>query len=86
MRDDLRAYVVAEPGDPRGVLVVDETAFPKQGRHSAGVPRQYCGTLGKRANCQVGVFLGYASPKGHVGLDRVLYLPQEWTDARARCH
>ena len=67
------------------VLVVDETAFPKQGRHAAGVARHYCGTLGQRANCQVGVFLGYASPTGHVGLDRVLYLPHEWTDARARC-
>jgi SRSO17 transposase len=85
VRDDLRTYVVAELGDPAGVLVVDETGFPKQGTHSAGVARQYCGTLGKRANCQIGVFLGYASPKGHVGLDRALYLPQEWTDDRARC-
>jgi SRSO17 transposase len=84
VRDDLRAYVVAELGDPRAVLVVDETGFPKQGTHSAGVARQYCGTLGKRANCQVGVFLGYASPRGHVGLDRALYLPQDWTEARAR--
>jgi SRSO17 transposase len=85
VRDDLRRYVVAALGDPRAVLVVDETAFPKQGRHSAGVARQYCGTLGKRANCQVGVFLGYAAPGGHAGLDRALYLPQEWTDDRARC-
>jgi SRSO17 transposase len=85
VRDDLRAYVVAELGDPRGVLVVDETGFPKQGTHSVGVARQYCGTLGKRANCQIGVFLGYASAKGHVGLDRALYLPQAWTDDRARC-
>ncbi|MGH2354909.1 MAG: IS701 family transposase [Chloroflexota bacterium] len=85
VRDDLREYVVAEVGDPAAVLVVDETGFPKQGRHSAGVARQYCGTLGKRANCQVGVFLGYASPTGHVGLDRALYLPQAWTDDRARC-
>src|SRR5919201_4463927 len=85
VRDDLRTYVVADLGDPAAVLVVDETGFPKQGRHSAGVARQYCGTLGKRANCQIGVFLGYASPKGRVGLDRALYLPQEWTDDRARC-
>ena len=85
VRDDLRTYVVAALGDPAGVLVVDETGFPKQGRHSAGVARQYCGTLGKRANCQIGVFLGYATAKGHVGLDRALYLPQEWTDDRARC-
>ncbi len=85
MRDDLRAYVVTALGDPAGVLVVDETGFPKQGRHSAGVARQYCGTLGKRANCQGGVFLGYASPQGHAGLDRALYLPAEWTADRARC-
>jgi SRSO17 transposase len=85
VRDDLRAYVLAELADPAGVLVVDETGFPKQGTHSAGVARQYCSTLGKRANCQIGVFLGYASPKGHVGLDRALYLPQAWTDDRERC-
>ena len=85
VRDDLRAYVVAELADHGAVLVVDETGFPKQGTHSAGVARQYCGTLGKRANCQIGVFLGYASRKGHVGLDRALYVPQEWTEDRARC-
>jgi SRSO17 transposase len=84
VRDDLRAYAVAALGDPRAVLVVDETGFPKQGRHSAGVARQYCGTLGKRANCQIGVFLGYAGPKGHAGIDRALYLPREWTDDRER--
>lgn len=64
VRDDLRRYVVAKLGDPDGILVVDETGFPKQGKHSAGVARQYSGTLGKIANCQIGVFLGYASPKG----------------------
>jgi SRSO17 transposase len=85
VRDDLRAYVVAELADPQAVLVVDETGFPKQGRHSAGVARQYCGTLGKRANCQIGVFLGYAGRRGHVGLDRALYLPQEWAEDRERC-
>jgi SRSO17 transposase len=78
VRDDLHQYVVAELGDARGILVVDETGFAKQGKHSAGVARQYSGTLGKIANCQVGVFLGYASPAGHVGLDRELFIPQEW--------
>lgn len=85
VRDDLRQYVVAELGDPEGVLVVDETGFPKQGTHSAGVARQYSGTLGKVANYQVGVFLGYASAKGHVAFDRELFIPQEWSTDRARC-
>lgn len=85
VRDDLCAYVTEHLGDRTGVLVVDETGFPKQGRHSTGVARQYSGTLGKIGNCQVGVFLGYASPQGHVGLDRALYLPKEWTDDRPRC-
>jgi SRSO17 transposase len=85
VRDDLRRYVVAELGDPRGVLVVDETGFPKQGKHSVGVARQYSGTLGKIANCQIGVFLGYAASGGHVGLDRALFVPQEWLADRERC-
>ena len=77
-RDDLRASVAAALGDPAGILVVDETGFPKQGIHSVGVARQYCGTLGKIANCQIGVFLGYAGAKGHAAIDRALYLPQAW--------
>jgi len=85
VRDELRHYGMAEWGHPRGVLVVDETGFPKQGRHSVGVARQYCGTLGKIANCQIGVFLGYASPRGHVGLDRALFVPEAWFRDRARC-
>jgi SRSO17 transposase len=85
VRDDLRRYVVTELGDPHGVLVVDETGFPKQGEHSVGVARQYSGTLGKIGNCQVGVFLGYATAHGHVGLDRALFLPQEWAADRERC-
>jgi SRSO17 transposase len=85
VRDDLRRWVVAELGDPDGLLVVDETGFVKQGTHSVGVARQYCPTLGKVANCQIGVFLGYASPKGHVGIDRALFVPQEWFAEPARC-
>jgi SRSO17 transposase len=84
LRDDLRAYVVAAFGDPAGVLVVDETGFLKQGTKSVGVKRQYSGTAGHIQNCQVGVCLGYASPNGRAGLDRALYLPQEWADDPAR--
>ena len=80
LRDDLRAYVAAELGDPDGVLVVDETGFLKKGAKSCGVARQYSGTAGRIENCQVGVFLGYASPKGRAGLDRALYLPRDWAN------
>jgi SRSO17 transposase len=80
VREALRDYVVAELGDPTGVLVVDETGFLKQGRKSVGVKRQYSGTAGRIENCQIGVFLGYASARGRAGLDRALYLPQEWAD------
>jgi SRSO17 transposase len=85
VRDDLRAYVVAHLGDPEGVLVVDETGFLKKGTKSAGVQRQYSGAAGRTENCQIGVFLTYAGARGHTFLDRALYLPQSWTDDRARC-
>jgi SRSO17 transposase len=85
VRDDLRAYVVQHLGDPQGILVVDETGFLKKGEKSAGVQRQYSGTAGRRENCQIGVFLTYAGPRGHTFLDRALYLPTSWTDDRDRC-
>lgn len=85
VRDDLRAYVVEHLGDPGGILVVDETGFLKKGAKSAGVQRQYSGTAGRRENCQIGVFLTYAGPRGHTFLDRALYLPASWTDDRDRC-
>ena len=85
VRDELHTYIRQHLGDPNGVLVLDETGFLKKGRHSAGVARQYSGTVGKVDNCQIGVFLSYASPLGHALLDRELYLPQEWTDDRERC-
>jgi SRSO17 transposase len=85
VRDELRTYVRQHLGDPNGVLVLDETGFVKKGGHSAGVARQYTGTVGKVENCQIGVFLGYASPLGQALVDRDLYLPCEWTDDRERC-
>ena len=85
LRDDVRPYVVEHLGAPEAVLVVDETGFLKKGQQSAGVARQYSGTAGRVDNCQIGVFLTYASPRGHVLLDRELYLPKEWTSDEARC-
>src|SRR2546425_2401761 len=70
--------VETDLGADEGVLMVDGSDFPKQGVHSAGVKRQYCGELGKRANCQAGVFVGYVSPQGYTVLDRRLYVPVEW--------
>ncbi len=78
VRDDLRAYVAEHLGHPDAVLVSDQTGFLKKGTKSVGVKRQYCGTAGKHENCQVGVFLAYASPTGRAFLDRELYVPQEW--------
>jgi SRSO17 transposase len=70
VRDDVRDYVVEHLGDPAGVLVVDETGFLKKGTKSAGVARQYSGTAGRVENCQIGVFLGYATAAGRTFLDR----------------
>ncbi len=78
VRDDLLAYVKEHLNDPHGVLVLDETGFLKKGDKSVGVARQYSGTAHDVVNCQIGVFLTYASPKGHTFLDRALYLPEEW--------
>src|SRR5438105_8908171 len=77
---DVRALVVGRLGDPSGVLVVDETGFLKKGARSCGVARQYSGTAGRVENCQVGVFLGYASATGRAAVDRALYLPRDWAD------
>jgi SRSO17 transposase len=77
--DDLRGYVAGVLGDPDGVLIGDDTGFEKGGTHSAGVQRQYTGTAGKITNCQIGVFLAYASGQGRALVDRELYLPRSWT-------
>lgn len=84
VRDDLRSYVVEHLGDPDGVLVVDETGFLKKGTKSVGVQRQYSGTAGRVDNCQIGVFLAYASRRGRTFLDRELYLPKDWAADAAR--
>lgn len=84
VRDDLRRYVVEHLGEPDGVLIIDETGFLKKGTKSVGVQRQYSGTAGRRENCQIGVFLSYASATGRTFLDRALYLPQEWADDQVR--
>ena len=70
--------VETDLGADDGVWLVDGSDFPKQGVHSVGVKRQYCGELGKRANCQAGVFVGYASPQGYTVLDRRLHGPMAW--------
>jgi SRSO17 transposase len=78
LRDDVREYVLEHLAGDESVLVVDETGFIKKGDKSVGVKRQYTGTVGKRENCQVGVFLAYASERGAAFIDRELYLPEEW--------
>lgn len=83
--DDVRQYVVDNLGDPGAVLIVDDTGFLKKGTRSAGVQRQYSGTAGRTENCQVGVFLAYATDRGRTLIDRRLYLPTSWTDDRDRC-
>jgi SRSO17 transposase len=85
LRDELCTYVLDYLEDADAVGVIDETGFLKKGTQSAGVARQYSGTAGKIENCQIGVFLAYASGQGHTLIDRELYLPKEWTDDRERC-
>jgi SRSO17 transposase len=85
VRDEVRRYAVEYLGEEEAVLIVDETGFVKKGTHSAGVQRQYSGTAGRVENCQIGVFVAYATQQGHALLDRALYLPQSWTADRERC-
>jgi SRSO17 transposase len=84
LRDVVRDYALETLAAPDAVLVLDETGFLKQGRASCGVARQYTGSAGKIANCQIGVFAAYASRHGHAFIDRALYLPKIWTDGPAR--
>jgi SRSO17 transposase len=84
LRQTLRDQVGQQLGQGDGVLVFDPSAFPKSGRESVGVARQWCGRLGKVDNCQVAIYLGYVSGQGHTLVDLRLYLPKEWTHEKAR--
>ena len=84
LRQELRSQVKTHVGQGDGVLVFDPSGFPKSGRESVGVARQWCGRLGKVDNCQVAIYLGYVSRKGHTLVDTRLYLPKEWTKDKAR--
>jgi len=84
LREELRGQVKTHLGQSDGVLVFDPSGFPKSGRESVGVARQWCGRLGKVDNCQVAIYLGYVSRKGHTLVDTRLYLPKEWTKDKAR--
>jgi SRSO17 transposase len=84
LRDMVREYVVETLASPDAVLVIDETGFLKQGQNSCGVGRQYTGSAGKIANCQIGVFAAYVSDKGCAFMDRQLYLPKEWINTSIR--
>jgi SRSO17 transposase len=85
LREYVREYVLDHLAGEESVLVVDETGFIKKGDKSVGVKRQYTGTVGKkRENCQVGVFLAYASERGQAFVDRELYLPEEWIEDEER--
>ncbi|HWE62459.1 MAG TPA: IS701 family transposase, partial [Chloroflexota bacterium] len=83
--DRVQRYVGSRVSSAEGVFIIDESGVAKQGRQSVGVAPQYCGALGKVGNCQLGVFLAYASPRGHALVDERLFLPEEWTNDPARC-
>lgn len=85
MRAELARQVGQTLGEPEGVIVFDPSGFPKSGKSSVGVARQWCGRLGKVDNCQVAVYMGYASGREHALVDLRLYLPKEWTTDRNRC-
>ena len=85
LRDELVSQVGKKLGENDGVIVFDPSGFPKSGHESVGTARQWCGRLGKVDNCQVGIYMGYASRHEHALVDTRLYLPEEWTNDKARC-
>ena len=84
LRDELVSQVGRQLGENDGVIVFDPSAFPKSGKQSVGVARQWCGRLGKVDNCQVGIYMGYVSGREHALIDMRLYLPKEWAKDRKR--
>ena len=82
--DELARAVGVTIGEPDGMIVFDPSAHPKSGKHSVGVKRQWCGRLGKLDNCQVGIYMGYASRKEHALVDERLFLPEEWAKDKKR--
>ena len=84
VRDNLQGYIKETMVEEEGICIIDDTGFIKKGKKSAGVQRQYTGTVGKVENCQIGVFLTYMSSKGYTMADRELYLPEEWTKDEER--
>jgi SRSO17 transposase len=81
----LATQIGEDLGEADGVIVFDPSAFAKKGTKSVGVARQWCGRLGKVENCQVGIYMAYASREDHALVNTRLYLPEEWTKDRARC-
>jgi SRSO17 transposase len=86
-----RSLVSDDLGSPDGALVFDESGFVKKGQNSVGVARQYCGTIGKVDNCQVGVFAGYVSEHGYALVDKRLFIPEKWfgddyVERRTKCN
>src|SRR4051812_34841332 len=79
-----RSVMAGPLASPRGIFVIDDTGFPKQGKHSVGVHRKYGGQLGKKPNCQVAVTVHSVSPKGHFPAALRLYLPESWTGSPER--
>jgi len=91
MRQTYHGLIAEEMGHSEGVLMFDESGFVKKGKESVGVARQYCGTLGKVENSQVGVFAAYASRQGYALVDTRLFMPELWftedyADRRAKCN
>ena len=81
----LQEYLASRLAHPQAVWAVDESGVVKQGKKSVGVARQYCGAVGKVANCQRGIYLAYIGPRGRAVVDKRLYLPREWTEDAERC-